>query len=248
MTKYKNKTITITFCDCAENHVGMEQIGKKAIYGFTLRDLKRFKRRFDRLGIETTIYELDTDGDHDVPEAYILIAKEATKTLLDDDPIPELLDLDWDKKAVMYGRVVNKKARYNLCFSDYDQEPDYDNGKGRVVSFESLPVLNELRNKIKDITGSYFVAEGNYYYDTKNCGIGWHGDTERRKVIGVRYGASSTLAYQWYLKGERIGSKCKFKLNDGDIYIMSDKAVGHDWKLRNTLTLRHSAGSKQFTK
>jgi len=35
-------------------------------------------------------------------------------------------------------------------------------------------------------------------------------------------------------------------LNDGDMYIMSDKAVGFDWKKRNTKTLRHAAGCAKF--
>jgi hypothetical protein len=34
------------------------------------------------------------------------------------------------------------------------------------------------------------------------------------------------------------------KLNDGDMYIMSEKAVGTDWKKKNICTLRHSAGIK----
>ena len=32
------------------------------------------------------------------------------------------------------------------------------------------------------------MAEGNYYFDTTKCGIGFHGDTERRKVVAVRTG------------------------------------------------------------
>jgi hypothetical protein len=35
-------------------------------------------------------------------------------------------------------------------------------------------------------------------------------------------------------------------LNHGDIYIMSDKAVGYDWKKRKIPTLRHAAGCKKF--
>ena len=31
-------------------------------------------------------------------------------------------------------------------------------------------------------------------------------------------------------------------LNSGDVYIMSDKAVGFDWKRSSLLTLRHAAG------
>lgn len=35
-------------------------------------------------------------------------------------------------------------------------------------------------------------------------------------------------------------------LNNGDIYIMSEKAVGTDWKKKNTLTLRHAAGAPKY--
>ena len=31
-------------------------------------------------------------------------------------------------------KVLNKHARHNLCFKDEDQESDYDNKKGTVVS------------------------------------------------------------------------------------------------------------------
>ena len=31
-------------------------------------------------------------------------------------------------------------------------------------------------------------------------------------------------------------------LNHGDIYIMSEKSVGNDWKRRKIPTLRHAAG------
>jgi len=37
------------------------------------------------------------------------------------------------------------------------------------------------------------------------------------------------------------------ELRGGDIYIMSEKAVGTDWKKKNVPTLRHSAGSPKYT-
>ena len=36
--------VTLTFGDCAENHVGMEQIGALSDSGFTLENLKNVKR------------------------------------------------------------------------------------------------------------------------------------------------------------------------------------------------------------
>ena len=43
------------------------------------------------------------------------------------------------------------------------------------------------------------LGEGNYYYDIKKCGIGFHGDAERRKVVGIRLGDSIPLHFQWFL-------------------------------------------------
>lgn len=93
---------------------------------------------------------------------------------------------------------------------------------------------------------SDLVCEGNYYYDVKKCGIGFHGDAERRKVIGVRLGESIPLHFQWFYKNKVVGKRMEFALNDGDMYIMSDKAVGFDWKNYNILTLRHAAGCQKF--
>ena len=56
------------------------------------------------------------------------------------------------------------------------------------------------------------------------CGIGWHGDGERRKVIGVRLGETIPLAYLWYKNNKPLGKKIVINLNHGDLYIMSEKA------------------------
>ena len=42
----KNSTITLTFGDCAENHVGMQMIGEIAEVGFSLDDLKNARDKF----------------------------------------------------------------------------------------------------------------------------------------------------------------------------------------------------------
>jgi hypothetical protein len=36
-------------------------------------------------------------------------------------------------------------------------------------------------------------------------------------------------------------------LNHGDLYVMSEKAVGQDWKRKVIPTLRHAAGAKKYT-
>ena len=93
--------------------------------------------------------------------------------------------------------------------------------------------------------GNNLVCEGNRYFSEK-CGIGFHGDTERRRVIGVRIGKSMPIHWCWYYQSKAIGKKLELILDNGDIYLMSEKAVGTDWKKRNIHTLRHAAGNTKY--
>ena len=86
----------------------------------------------------------------------------------------------------------------------------------------------------------------NYYYDATKCGVGFHGDTESKKVIAVRLGATLQLHYQWMHKGWPVGDRVKISLDHGDMYVMSEKATGHDWMSRNEITLKHAAGCKKY--
>jgi len=234
--EYKD-TITVTFGDQAENHVGMQKLGKLADKGFSVEDLDTINKKLKEANVKTEYIIL---GD----EAAILIIKN-DMLKLSDKLYEELSVLDFDKKALMYGRVVNKKARYNLCFADMSQEPDYDKGKGRVINFEDLPILSKVRKILPDIFGrkaKNLVAEGNYYYDINKTYIGYHGDTERKKVIALRLGHKFPLYFQWYLNGEKVGERIDIMLEHGDVYIMSEKATGNDWKSKKKMTLRHAAG------
>ena len=40
----------------------------------------------------------------------------------------EQLQLQWDTRALMRGRVVNKRARHNVCYGEVAQEPHYEAG------------------------------------------------------------------------------------------------------------------------
>jgi len=252
------QTFTLTFGDVAENHYGMQKIGQLSNQGFTLENLHQVRQYFDNLNIETRLIHLNQYLSNDIQteDAYVLIIKNGINCLLNDNDgacklYAEQDALEKDTKALMRGRVVNKRARYNLCFAEESQEPDYENGKGTIISFQQVPLLNELRNKFGSIIpeANDLQVEGNYYYNLKDCGIGFHGDTERRKVIGVRLGATIPLVYAWYHRHEPVTEVIntdELKLENGDIYFMSEKATGFDWKRSSKYTLRHAAGSKKY--
>ena len=113
-----------------------------------------------------------------------------------------------------------------------------------------MPYLTKIRRELPDFVGEKakeLACEGNYYYDVSKCGIGFHGDGERKRVVGLRLGASIPLHFQWFQKVCPIGQRFIVNLDHGDLYIMSEKAVGSDWLFRSKLTLRHAAGSKTYT-
>jgi len=238
------ESITITFCERAENHVGMEMLGEIAEEGFHIDELEEAKKAFEALGKTCELIYLNQAVDGDGEAASILIVRNFAENA--NELFKELKGLNWDKKALMYGRVVNKKARHNLCFTDFEQEPDYIKGRGRVINFENVPKLDAIRKELPEFFGekaAHLFAEGNHYYDLAKTYIGFHGDAERKLVIALRLGNSMPLYYQWYLKSEPIGELVEIMLNSGDLYAMSEKATGNDWKKRNRMTLRHGAGN-----
>ena len=60
-------------------------------------------------------------------------------------------------------------------------------------------------------------------------------------------GGSIPIHYQWFKSGKPVGKRVIVPLNGGDIYLMSEKAVGTDWKKKNIYTLRHATGCLKFT-
>ena len=158
------------------------------------------------------------------------------------------------------GRRMNKRARTNLCFvDDREQAPAVYEGKGTIYDLKKMGMLRSGVEALKKQIAEGIIAigsktkveinvvEGNRYYDLKNTGIGYHGDTERVVVICFSIGGSNyPMRWQWFKDGMPAGKQIQIALNDGDVYIMSEKAVGADWKLRKPYTLRHAAGAKKY--
>lgn len=264
-----NSIITLTLGDQAENHAGMEKLGElvKEGDGFNIEDLKNMKLKLEEIGIVCELVELElfqtisSIDDLEIPkEAYVLIVRDGVNKILQNcsgfthnNMFDEHMNLDLDKQAWMRGRVVNKHARWNLCFDTKGRAPDYENKQGRIISYDDIPVTKTLLTQIEKYFGqkaTNLKGEGNYYYDRSKCGIGFHGDSERRKVIGIRLGngESMPLHYQWFKDGKPVGERIVLNLNGGDMYVMSEKAVGNDWKKRTKYTLRHATGCDKYTK
>jgi hypothetical protein len=266
--------VTLTFGDQAENHAGMEKLGElvKEGDGFQLNDLQMVQTTFQEMGAICQLISLDltpteqeqitcssNNKKKSETEAYVLVIKDAVNIMLrncsdftQQDMFEEHVRLELDKKAWMRGKVVNKHARWNLCFDEESREPNYEEKKGRIVGYSEIPVTQALMSQMVNYFGpkaQQLKGEGNYYYDTNKCGIGFHGDSERRKVIGIRLGCGESMPmhYQWFRESIPVGERRVIPLNSGDIYVMSEKAVGTDWKKKKIFTLRHATGCNKYT-
>ena len=177
------------------------------------------------------------------------------------DPNKYRTEIKDGKEIRIRGKVMNKLARTNLCYvADMNQNPDYIEGKGTIIDLNTKKTLTNEVTKLRttlqnalleggsDSKVEINVVEGNRYYDLKKTGIGFHGDTERVVVICLTIGGGGNypIRFHWFKDGMPIGNSIDLSLNDGDVYIMSEKAVGADWKLRSKYTLRHAAGAEKY--
>ena len=192
------------------------------------------------------------------------IYKECTDNKWDSkylDPNKYRTEIKDGKEVRIRGRVMNKLARTNLCYvAGMSQEPEYIEGKGTIVDLNSKKTLHNEVNRLREMLQTSLieggskskveinVVEGNRYYNLKKTGIGFHGDTERVVVICLTIGGGGNypMRFQWFKDGMPLGNPIDINLNDGDVYVMSEKAVGADWKLRSKYTLRHAAGAEKY--
>lgn len=212
--------------------------------GYSVKQLKDFQHYFKDKNCDTELICLNDAIERKGEEAYLLVIRKGIDIIVDSNKLmEEQKTIKYDSKFLHYGKVCNKKARHNICFADFSQNADYEKGKGTIIDFKDLPLLSKVRKEILEFTGDTLFAEGNHYYDVKTCYISLHGDSERSKVLGCRLGADFPLYFQWHQNKKPVGKRIKIDLHHGDIYIMSHKAVGNDWKKYkdNLYTLKHAA-------
>lgn len=241
------QTISLTFGDAGENHVGMEMIGKRGGpgSGFTVDELRKLAAE---LGGE--FVDFGSGAGIAVLRGFALAENNAI--------LEEMASFEWDSKYwdTRRKKVLNKRARSNVLFeAGKSQNPDFENKKGRIVDIYSLPRFSAFRDRMFDLFSPAIgsdkirdlICEGNNYEDNTKCGIGFHGDTERRRVIALRIGAQMPMKWQWFHRSNPVGEAFEFNFEGGDVYVMSEKAVGTDWRSPSIHTLRHSAGCAKYT-
>ena len=256
------KRYAITFGEVAILHVGMKELGDKLTNGYSTDELKEINKQLNELNIESEYINISDklpDKYKEGNDAGVLIIRNGVNLLLKKNNGADLLyseqeSIEYDKKYFdrRRSKMLNKRARYNIVFGDKEVKPSEDYSTHSIKAFDSLPQLKKIRKRLKNIFGKRaknLNAEGNEYFEDRS-GIGYHGDSERRIVICVSLGKSSTLRYYWRRpnSSDNFFGPVDVKVNHGDIYAMSKKATGYDWKRRSQVRVVHAAGSNKYIK
>jgi len=245
---------TITFGDRAENGTYMRKIGTAVPRGLAVKVLHTFARElpmskvFDLTKVLGDNFFTANNIQEQTHQAAILVVRDGVRSLggcSAEDVLAELRKMPKDgKKLTQDGKVTTNSGRSNNCMGDRPRKPDIANGFGTVVCFDAYPHVSALRNALNKLVDWPLVGELNHYFNTEQCGIGWHGDGERKIVVGARFGPGTNdmpLKIQWYHYGAPVGPEVRIELGPGDLYFLSQKAVGYDKSA--PLKLKHATGN-----
>lgn len=265
---YPAKGAVYTFAGVVENHAGMEKIGTERdalteeeliriaefaqengydIEAINLRSASKLKKEIRK---KNAGEENPTITHMSFPKGCVLIIRDGVRLFGTSGRrlLRELEKIKPDTKFYNARRkiVQNKNARHNFNVADFDQEPQYEKGMGTVVDFKHLPQLSKVRKGLTNLgipKCENLLAEANVYH-SDNSGIGFHGDSERRMVIGANMGEERIIEWQAFLKTLPIGERVTVTLRSGDMYFMDEDACGHHWTKSGYRTphYRHRAG------
>ena len=187
-------------------------------------------------------------------QPHVLVVKDGLAHLLRDSPFSRtyltsvlLQERPDDKSIGNEGQVNTKRARWNIGIGDAAVAPSsaVEEAKGQVrskiMSMHEAPwdVFEVLRRNLGGLfdAGKWedLVAEANIYYNVQLCGIGFHGDTERRVVICARLMSDSPMKFAWFKDNKPVGDVVSVKVDSGDLYFMEDFAVGSEWAGARTI-------------
>lgn len=251
----------LTFGEVAILHIGSMEVSKAGAprRGFTVAELQVAAARAEAEGMRCELVMLSDvlpEALRSGNEAATLVLRagaslaggaNAADRLLAEQAAVEYDRQFWDGRRK---RTLHKRARHNVVFGDEGLEHSDDFRQFTVRAFSDLPRLAEFRAALPRWLGPLAAglqAEGNHYFEAAS-GIGFHGDSERRIVICLSLGRSSCLRYHWRLPGssEHTLPAVDIELRHGDVYVMSEKATGYDWRSRSKVRVVHAAGSNKY--
>jgi hypothetical protein len=257
-----NPTWSLTVGNGGENHTGMEFIGKlrKTGEGWDINKLLYAKGILENVFGKTVelhnLNEACLEGVK-IPEAskpkdaYLMVVRDFLTPEVHKAFKEEMQSYEWDSQYwdTRRSKVLNKLARANVCYGKMGRAANYEAKQGTIIGYDESPLVENLLQVVEILMKDEgLIVEGNQYDDVSKNGIGPHGDTERVCVACLRVGASMPMKYGMFWNCKVRGKTFETVINGGDLYFMSEEAVGASWKCRSKWIWRHCAGAEKYLK
>ena len=255
-------TWSLTVGNGGENHTGMEFLGnlRKKGQGWDLDRLLYAKDILESI-FDKQVELFNLNGEClegvSIPEAskpkdaYLMVVRNFLSENVHKNMIKELGSYEWDRKYwdTRRQKVLNKLARANVCYGKEGRAANYKEGKGTIIGFDQSPLVGNLLKVVEILMKDQgLIVEGNQYDDASKNGIGPHGDTERVCVACLRVGEAMPMKFGMFWNCKLRGKPFETLINGGDLYFMSEEAVGAEWKSRSKWIWRHCAGAPKYLK
>ena len=262
VVKTTKPTWSLTIGNGGENHTGMEFLGnlRKKGQGWDIDRLlyakdvleNIFDKKVDLYNLNKECLEGVTIPEASKPkDAYLMVVRGFLSDRVHQNMIKELGSYEWDRKYwdTRRQKVLNKLARANVCYGKKGRAANYAEGKGTIIGFDNSPLVGNLLKVVEILMRDEdLIVEGNQYDDASKNGIGPHGDTERVCVSCLRVGESMPMKFGMFWNCKLRGKPFETIINGGDLYFMSEEAVGAEWKSRSKWIWRHCAGAPKYLK
>ena len=255
-------TWSLTVGNGGENHTGMEFLGnlRKKGQGWDLDRLlyakgvmeSIFDKKVELFNLnEECLQGVNIPKGSKPKDAYLMVVRNFLSENVHKNMIKELGSYEWDRKYwdTRRQKVLNKLARANVCYGKEGRAANYAEGKGTIVGFDKSPLVGNLLKVVEILMQDKdLIVEGNQYDNVSKNGIGPHGDTERVCVSCLRIGESMPMKFGMFWNCKLRGKPFETVINGGDLYFMSEEAVGAEWKSRSKWIWRHCAGAPKYLK
>lgn len=150
-----------------------------------------------------------------------------------------LLAIDWDKKILLRNKVVNRVGKYAISIDDTGKEPNYEENKYRVIAYDDVEEVRDLKDNLSKIfKQDRLSCKGEYNYNHEKLKLKYQG-AKVNNMMCIHLGDPIQMSFKWYFANKPASDSMEFTLNHGDLYIMSEKATGHDYKLKKNPILKH---------
>jgi hypothetical protein len=218
--------------------------GVKAERGFSAEKLRGIHQNNPT---STRIHELTPHcTDPSARDAVVLVI--ALPKALADAARDEVEAMPFATKTIgRGGKVCDAHTRHLAYIGPQAQDADPETGQQPVRTWGQLPASAAVRDYVNEVLGDTECQVGCAlrYPNIFECGIGWHGDAERRKSIVVRVGnnsAKNPLFFMWFRHWDAISKPIPVHLEHGEVAVACEVAVGTDWKSSSIPTVRHATG------